>query len=296
MIVGAIVFLAVIFLTKTDTIFKNEDPSVQQTDGLVYQNSEIGELVNRDTDEDGILDWEEALWDTDPTKKDTDDDGVLDDVEITQLKSETLDSSGYTAEELENLTETEKLAQQLFTTAATLSQAGALDQDTINTVGDSLLENLINAPQKKTFTLSDIKTVKSESPETIKKYAGQLASIQSKYPMSGPESVALILIESFTPEGETNMEVLKRLDSVISQLNSITKDLSTTETPLFIAPMHLLVINTFQKMAENLADLKLVDYDPLVAFGAINKYEGNIDELDLYLRQLFILLELKLSS
>jgi hypothetical protein len=293
--VVAIVFLAVIFITKNTTIFKNENNALTTSDGLVYTTEPIGELVNKDTDLDGILDWEEALWGTDPTKKDTDGDGVNDDVEIAKLKGEPVGSSSDPAEE-EKLTETEKLARKLFTTAAALSQGGVLDEAAINEIGSSLAENLLNTPQKKVFTLANIKTVKSDSKEAVQKYARQLADIQAKNPLGGPENVPLILIESFSPEGETDTQVLKKLDPIVAKINAIIKDLSMTDTPVFIVPMHLLVINTFQKMSENLVDLKLVDYDPIVAFSAINKYEGNIDELDLYLKQLFILLNLKLNS
>ena len=54
--------------------------------GLSYGNAIVGDLVNRDTDGDGLLDWEESLWDTDPNNKDTNGDGVSDSVEIAKIK------------------------------------------------------------------------------------------------------------------------------------------------------------------------------------------------------------------
>jgi flagellar basal body-associated protein FliL len=71
-IVLAAVFLLVLFLLKTASALKNQEnkavQEVNQNPGLTYDNEIVGNLVNRDTDGDGIPDWEEGLWGTDPTK------------------------------------------------------------------------------------------------------------------------------------------------------------------------------------------------------------------------------------
>ena len=70
----AIIFLVVLFLSKsipTLLTFKNPWTKTVSKAGLTYNNATIGDLVNRDTDGDGMPDWEENLWGTDPTKKET---------------------------------------------------------------------------------------------------------------------------------------------------------------------------------------------------------------------------------
>ena len=68
------VFLVVLFLIKNATTLKNTVNSLfnNQKSGLsVSGNIPIGNLINKDTDGDGIFDWEEPLWGLDPTKKET---------------------------------------------------------------------------------------------------------------------------------------------------------------------------------------------------------------------------------
>ena len=65
------VFAVALFLLKTTSVFENKETykGAGQKNGLTYGNITIKDLVNKDTDGDGILDWEEGLWGTDPTKK-----------------------------------------------------------------------------------------------------------------------------------------------------------------------------------------------------------------------------------
>lgn len=266
--------------------------------GLVYSNTPLEDLVTKDTDGDGVLDWEEALWGTDPTKTDTDGDGITDKEEIEGLKAEAgvdPDSIIFSAN-AENLTETDKFARELFTTAAALSQGGALDEETIDAIGNSLAENFYTSKQRKIFTITDIKTIDNESKETTLEYGKQLGTIQEKYPLGKAEDVAFTLLNSITPEGETDVAALNKLDPTINQLNNIVRELAITDTPRYIAPMHLLIINEFQHLSENISDMKKIEDDPVVALGAINTYEENLSEISIYLRQLFMLINMKLNS
>src|SRR4051812_6869111 len=69
LIVFAVLFLVAVFLIRNGLPFKKKTDA--QDAGLAYSTATVGTLVNRDTDEDGVLDWEEGLWGTDPTKKET---------------------------------------------------------------------------------------------------------------------------------------------------------------------------------------------------------------------------------
>ena len=89
LIVLAIAFIVALFFLKTTSVFKNTATyqKSNQENGLTYGNLTIKDLVNKDTDRDGILDWEEGLWGTDPTKKETTL-GTPDKVAIENLKKQ----------------------------------------------------------------------------------------------------------------------------------------------------------------------------------------------------------------
>lgn len=297
MIVCAVLFLVVIFLTKNQTIFENADPSLNQTDGLIYTNTPIGELVSRDTDSDGILDWEEGLWGTDPTKVDTDDDGVNDAKEIDTLKTETVGSAGSNnANNIEKLklTETDKFSDQFFSTVAALTQSGSLDELTIDQVSTSLAENIQKHTPKKIYTVKNIKISTDESRGAIQAYNTKLQALQVKYPFNA--DITAIILESLTIDEEIDLGVLKKFDPIIAQLNSIIKEMLTISPPKSLSVLHVMVINGFQKLSENMTDMKLIDTDSIVAFSAISQYPENADLLFQYINQLTISINQKLNN
>ena len=89
LIAFAIAFVVALFFVKNKTTFKNslDSSSKSQENGLAYNSATLEDLVNKDTDGDGILDWEEGLYGLDPTKKETTP-GVSDQNAISKLKAE----------------------------------------------------------------------------------------------------------------------------------------------------------------------------------------------------------------
>ena len=84
--------------------------------GLAYDTTILEDLMNKDTDGDGLLDWEEGLWGTSPDKKDTNDDGVPDNTEIAKLKTELRQNTGGDVSVIqneENLTQTDKFSRSI---------------------------------------------------------------------------------------------------------------------------------------------------------------------------------------
>jgi hypothetical protein len=294
LIVCAIVFLVALFVTKNKTIFKKDNQALGVNDDLVYTNEAIGNLV--DTDNDGVLDWEESLWGTDSTKKDTDDDGISDDLEIVKLKNETGAIEGIpSAGDSVNLTKTDQFSDELFATVAALTESGAeLDETTIDKIGASLAENLQKSIPKKIYTIKDIKINTNESVVAIREYDAKLKVLQAKYPLDA--DIPSIVLESITDNGDMDVTVLNKFNPIINQLNNIVQEMLAIHTPKSFSVLHVIVTNGFQKLSENLADIKLVDTDSIVAFSAINQYEKNLAYLGEYLGQLISLISQRLNN
>lgn len=270
-------------------------PATNQTAGLTYTDESIGDLVNKDTDGDSILDWEESLWGTDPTKKDTNGDGVSDSTEIAKLKA-TSNAGGEVvlASDDKKLTETEKFSDQLLATVTTLNQNGAIDETSIDQISTSLATNIQTTTLKKFYTIKNIKIQNDESKPAVQAYRDKLLALQTKYPLK--ENIPMILMESINTDGEINVKVLNKFDPIITQLNGIVKDMLTISPPTSMAILHVMVINGFQKLSQNLSDLKLTDKDAIIAFSAANQYEQNSSSLQSYLSQLLDLINQKLNN
>ncbi|MFH1201098.1 MAG: thrombospondin type 3 repeat-containing protein [bacterium] len=280
-------FLVALFLLKTTPIFKNTVSFVQgnQENGLTaYDNMTFGDLVNKDTDGDGILDWEELLYGLDPTKKETAP-GTPDSMAIEKLKMQQVqqelsllnnDSTGNQG--TEKLTQTEKFSRELFATVAATSQNGVMDQATIDALGASLAEKIENPIVRKVFSTSDLNIIKDDSLQAIKNYMDAVSKIEAKYPIKG--NVANILEKFIADENNVNLSALAELDLIIKPLQNGMDEAIKMNVPQSLVSLHLDSLNGLERVIENLNDIKLFDTDPILALGAISQYDKNATLLE----------------
>jgi len=273
-----VVFVVGLFFVKNKSVFKNNSAN----GGLVYSgNEKIADLVNNDTDKDGVPDWEEGLFGTDPTKKDSNDDGIPDGIEIAKRNGQApVDGElNLNIEEPEKLTETDQLSRELFSTVATLNQAGVVDQSTVDTISNSLINKISNSPARKTFTLSDLKVVQGDDKQTIKNYNDKLNQIYNKYPY--PKYTVLdVLDKFFIDEDNVDESVLPQLDPIIKQTKNIIGEVVKVDVPKNLAFLHLDAVNELEKVLENVSDMRAYNTDIVVAMRGISQYEVNINNFE----------------
>ena len=269
-----------LFLIKNTSVFKNTVAFVQgKQNGLTYNTVAIGDLINKDGDKDGVLDWEEPLWGLDPTKKETTP-GIPDSTVASKLKANQENvEQGESSLNTENLTETDKFSRELFSTTASLSQNGAMDQATAEQISNSLADRIKNSPTRKIYVPSDIKTTKDNSIAAIKKYVDLVDTLDSnlkkKYPAKG--TVTDILQKFVIDENNVDVTVLKDLDPNIKQAQEGVSEMLKISVPSDLAQIHLDLINATERVMENLVDFQLFETDPIVAMGGMSKYEENMN-------------------
>ncbi len=278
-------FLVVLFLSKNTSILKNTISFVRgdQENGLItYENITLGDLVNKDTDGDGVLDWEESLYGLDPTKKETTP-GVSDSIAIEKLKTQQvqqglplLENEG--GQSMENLTQTEKFSRELFAAVTAASQGGALDQATIDQLVASLAGKIENPVVRKVFLASDLNIIKDDSVQAIKNYLDLVNKIEAQYPIKG--SVASVLEKFVADENNVNISALKELDLIIKPLQGGIDESLKIKVPQSLVSLHLDSLNALERVLENLNDIKLFDTDPIMSLGAISQYDKNATLLE----------------
>ncbi len=293
----AVLFLLALFIFKSTSVFKNTEKyqGVSKTNGLTaYGDLTIEDLVNRDTDQDGIVDWEEGLWETDPTKKETTP-GVPDSVAINKLKVErgnNPETTNVGNQGTEKLTQTDKFSRELFATVAAASQSGTIDQTTIDALSASLAEHIQNSLPLKTYTPTDIKITSNESIQAIQQYRDALTNIYTKY---NKEKEVSEIFEKLIAD-EENMSILKELDPIINQIEKIISELTKTAVPQSLSLLHLDLINTSQRLLENIRNIKLLENDAVIAMSAIIQYWENNATLQLVASRLVGTIQQKLNN
>jgi len=289
----AILFLVVLFWIKNGS---QKESLVKTEAGLSYTGDEtLEELVSKDTDGDKIADWEESLWGTDPLKMDTNDDGISDGEEIAKKRT-TGEGNLVTIQGEENLTQTDMLAREIFSSVAGLSQAGVVDAETASAVGNSLAEGLIAPVQKKIYTQDQIKKNTDTSPSAVQAYNVSAGKVLSpNYPLV--EEITKAIEGSFVNEDEINPEQLaKELNPIISKIDNAIKGLLQTPAPYQLIDAHLKLINSFEILRENLTEMKKVGEDPLAAMNAISNFLINIDDIDYTLVEMSTVIRSSFSS
>ncbi|MBP6883805.1 MAG: hypothetical protein KBC06_01040 [Candidatus Pacebacteria bacterium] len=274
LIVGAILFLAVIFFLKNESIYKNK---ASQEAGLTYGNIAVQDLLSKDTDLDGIQDWEESLWGTDPTKKDTNDDGTPDSTEIAKMKTERELATGDEANVPDdaNLTQTDKFSRELFSTVAALNQAGEIDDNTIEKLSTSLNDQIKNVTPKKIYLISEIEISTDNNPQAYQAYSSSLDALFKKTYTQKTENVLDILKEFIGDGDNVNTEALMKLDPIIDQTSKFMNGMVLIKVPSAISQEHLDVVNSLERLNETLSNIQKYENDVIVAMGGVSKFEEN---------------------
>lgn len=275
-------FLVALFLFKNGLLFKNTVAFIQgnQASGLAYDaNITVGDLVNKDTDGDGVPDWEEPLYGLDPTKKETTpgipDSTALNKMKVDQSTNEQGLSSLNGATGTQNLTQTDKFSQELFSTVASLSQNGTLDQAAVEQITSSLADHVKNTPPRKIYAMTDIKVISDNSAKAVKTYFDTLNYItHKKYPTN--KNIIDIMQRFMIDANNVDTSVLTELNPVIAQMQNILNGTVGISVPSDLSQIHLDYINTLEKLLENLNDITLYDSDVIVALGGISQYQTNI--------------------
>lgn len=250
--------------------------------GLTYGDMTLEDLINKDTDGDGIIDWQEGLYGLDPNKKETTP-GTPDSSTINKLRAEHGDDIGTAYGEdffgetksTEKLTQTEQFSRELFATVAATSQNSVADPAIISAISASLAEKIQNPVVRKVFLTSDIKIINDNSAQAEKAYYNAMKSIQIKYPIN--DDVLGILQRFVADEENVDPSILKELDPAINQMQNIVNATLIVAVPQSIASLHLNALNAAERLMENISDMRLFDSDPIVALGAMSKFAENVD-------------------
>lgn len=291
----AIVFIVVLIFIKYGNLFKGAEKylGINQQTGLSYNpNMSLEDLVNMDTDGDGIPDWEEKLFGTDPTKAETVP-GVPDSVTIEKLRAEqTSGAVGQASvgnQNNGNPSQTDQFGKELLATISTLTENGAIDsngsmdQATADKLSKSLANSIENTTTK-IYTTADMKVINDNTNPVIKKYATTVISIFTKNPT---KYSVMDVLQKFNKDGNTvDPTVLPQLDPIIKQMSDVMNGVLATEVPSSLAPIQLGLINSFEKVVEDLNNIELYNTDPILAFKGITAYQTDANSADTALKYL----------
>lgn len=250
--------------------------------------SETMEFTKKDTDGDGLKDWEEILWGTDPNNPDTDGDGMGDGEEISIGRNPTIEGpddefsddlslnsesdSDYSA-----LSKTDMVSRIFFRKYMILQQSGGdFDEEARNSLVNETVEDIFGEMvSAQIYDKSDLKIV-TNSNEALQNYGNRIISIINIYAQQNPKNAVLVFEETLRTKNKKLAEPL--IDSSLMYEN-ISKDFVKVAVPEEIASVHLDLIGEYLTLSRSLKNMGNVLEDPILGAGGFKEYGETMEQL-----------------
>jgi len=230
-----------------------------------------------DTDSDGLYNWEEILWQTDVINPDTDGDGLNDGDEIKQNRNPLLagpddvlyDNSGLVLPGL--LDEEISDVKQKFYSDFLKQRGEQIREATLQ----SLVKNFDNEEfiNEKKYSLSNLKTSSQNDEEFLREYGNTMGTVFSRY--ANTKDYPYDEMEIFRRAIEkSDFSNLPKLEFVSIMYNNIANDLLAITAPMSAAENHLMLVNGYYMLSKTTDAMRFLLEDPLRSGLAYETYVG----------------------
>jgi hypothetical protein len=284
MLIGGVYFL------KKDKVQKEENillasPSIEAVNDATNKLSD--NVAEIDSDHDGLKDWEETLWGTDPKNPDTDGDGTPDGEEVSLGRNPTVrgpkDSlkatssiPGVGSTTPVNLTPTDIVARDFFSKYLEAKQGGKeIDEKTQEQIIASVISRPDLIATAKVYTKNDLSVQDKNDDATLRNYGNSMGLI-FKNTATWKESEITIMQDALNRNDEKR---LNDLDANIKGYQSLLDQSLKVTVPSKAVEVHLRYINAYSKIVMSLKAMKDTFKDPVSSLVLLGKYPDAITEL-----------------
>lgn len=268
----------------------NDSVVIPVSTELISSSTKLEQI---DTDNDGLKDWEEGLWGTNPKVTDTDKDGTSDGKEVSlgrdpnkkgpndkYIKTNTSNSTN------EPKTETEVIAKEFFSRYMVARQAGLsndpeIQQDIIDDITKYVFDN---SDRVLKYNNKSIKNIVGSDTVYLKAYINSLASIYIKYAnlyKNDPINVSESEIE------ENILIVLNKFAEIGKLYSDFEAEVYLLPVPKNISGLHIDLLNALNFSASNLTKISSSDKDPLKIFQSLAEHQEAESKRILIMKEIF---------
>lgn len=266
------------------SVFYAPDEGEQRDQAVVLSEAEraaSNELAMLDSDKDGLRDWEETLWETDPHNTDTDGDGTLDGDEIGRGRDPRKAGPDDVLEENFEIGEqqyfepststdpTEALAKNFFTEYLALKKEGDFNPANQQELVQNLVDSAPSGNEPRKYTLSDLRLIQNPADADRRTYQDQLDhTLRQLLSLRGNELIMFRLILE-----QNRTEYLSRLESTANTYDTVRNEMLDLAVPADIGKDHLAIINGLSQMEFIVRTFLAYREDPMSSIAALKRYE-----------------------
>ncbi|MFA6536405.1 MAG: hypothetical protein WC250_00560 [Candidatus Paceibacterota bacterium] len=246
-------------------------------------------VTEKDSDRDGLKDWEESLWGTDPMNPDTDGDGTNDSDEVKAGRNPLIQGPNDILQKSDDITQvtnisaneelsqTDKFSRELFARYLAFKQGSeTLDPKSQEIIINSMLAENQTTISAKVHSSAELKVSQDNSAAALKNYGNLLGgAIISSSPKNTRNEITIL--NEAAQSGDENK--IGELDPIITGYQDLIKAVLTIEVPTGAISIHIAFINSLEKVLVNIKTLRQFFTDPIAALSGINNYEGAVTSL-----------------
>ena len=250
--------------------------------------------LDKDTDSDGLKDWEELLWKTDSGKADTDGDGTPDGEEINLDRNPLKVGPDDKISDKEDLVAQEKAdsdskqntltanyARKFLTDYMTLKkQKGELSGLDKENLVQSFMDSLKPLTVADEYSMANIK-IASNTNDAIKKYANEMKKIfvdDRQTLVDVPMAFEMLFknIKNGNPDFQKN---IGNLNYSVGKHEELLKQLVVLNVPKDLSKNHLGAINSLNNVKFAIKNMALAPTDPVKAMMGKKLYDVEIQKV-----------------
>lgn len=244
------------------------------------QNNTKDKLI-ADSDSDGLKDWEEQIYNTDPHNPDTDGDGTKDGEEITQgrdplkpgpddlLSKTTPSSPSNTSDETPNLTQ--KISQ-IFGQQYIVNFVQNPDQEqNLDAIAEQMAQAALQSDilNPHYITINNVVLLHSDNLDDIKNYLYTFDHTLGNAFKPVGDLNTVILLNKMAEEGIWDFTQINQIIDAYSRFIVSVKDMPIPEE---FAPLHFDYINTTIKEQAALKKITKIETDPVLALIGMREF------------------------
>lgn len=230
----------------------------------------VGDIIEKDSNNNGISDWEEYLWGFDPKRN-----GESNKEQIMAKKKTLSENESVSVENNVNVGDNEALARQFFALIVSLQQSGQLNDDTMKSISDAMGQTIEPTALKNTYN-KEMLNIIQVSPASLDKYHKDLNDLFNKYSDKNIGDELTLLAQGV---GSGDPQALILVQSIASSYKSFAKDLIKIPVPSNVSLLVLDLANSYDKTGVSLDGLSSVLNDPILGMKSITNYKKYSDSI-----------------
>jgi hypothetical protein len=277
--------VVVILLLGIAFSYRNSQDTTLKDSRAVKDSTDLqSKIIELDADQDGLKDWEEVLWQTDPSKADTDGDKTNDGDEIKEgrnpAKSGPKDLITNSVTEISIVkkdasleTTTDKISKDLFTKYIALKLSGTeMTEEDHDLLIANVFQDQKSSGVVREYKRADLHITTTENEDALRTYAHNMGSIIESNHTSEYELAVLKDYLDTAEADDPKPDILERLNPIIKTYDTIIQATLALEVPPSLSTLHLQFLNISAHIQNAIRGLKLTQSDSIAALDSLNNY------------------------